>query len=155
MWFTAGNHEDFDLLKQRDTGEITFDDVTEGKPVKGTYDLTLPDGKRLRGPGLPALPRRRGRLQRQGNRDGPALPPHAFVVAGRRVGALRGRRALRLSSARRQGRRHGPQEAGQPTGGGLRYRRSIWTTTRFPTSGSEAELHPQVNSLSPKASTLK
>jgi hypothetical protein len=31
------------------TVDIDFEEVTEGKPVKGKYDVTLPDGKRERG----------------------------------------------------------------------------------------------------------
>jgi hypothetical protein len=71
-------------------------------------------GERGPAPRLPAVPRRRGRLERQAGQDRPAIPPHALVVAGRFLGALCGRRALRLSPACPQGRRNGPEEAGQP-----------------------------------------
>src|SRR5262249_2628991 len=73
---------------------LVLDDV-DGTPVeekKSAFIKNLvhgrsisPDGKRcaFEDPGLPALPRRRGRLQRQAGPDGPAVPPNPLVVAGR------------------------------------------------------------------------
>ncbi len=120
-----GQRQGDEAAPRRGQEEERADQESRPRPVH----LAGRQAQRLRRPGIPALPRRRGRLQRQADQDGPAVPPHALVVAGRLVGALCGRRALRLSPARPQGRRHGPEEAGQPQRLPRRHRLSSTCTT--------------------------
>ena len=108
----------FDLASGKATKQTPVDDKNKSELIKNLVHgrSISPDGKRgaFEDPAYRLFLADADGSNAKQSQDGPAVPPHALVVAGRRVGALRGRRALRLSPARHQGRRHRPEEAGQP-----------------------------------------